>query len=367
MSTDEGADSFIPFLIYIVLKANPEHLVSNFQCVPRVYIRLADPTRYIQRFRNPEKLSGEGGYYLSSLVRLISPSRTTLTASQNGAISFIETMDASSLSNITQADFETNVAKAIESLHRNPQDPSNQLPPSPAIHRFPGTNAFGAPLQASPLSPSTRIRSSPAIVTQGNELTSSRLDELESPASLQRPELSFPDARAFFARSTDEVERIVSKPLGAIGRIFEQLEALTDNAPMVLGGEGPRDDAGGSPARPASLRSRSSYRAYQRPLPLNLSSHAQDPNNVLRDPTPASAGFQQSTFVQQRPRTRSRSGSSHSTAALEVERVTEEIDRQHELQRLASIDVRPLLTPALASDQADSRTDAEEHLPGLGA
>ncbi|GAA6063984.1 hypothetical protein JCM10212_002416, partial [Sporobolomyces blumeae] len=52
-SPEEGADTFIPFLIYVVLRANPDHLVSNLQ--------------YIQRFRNPEKLAGEGGYYLSSL------------------------------------------------------------------------------------------------------------------------------------------------------------------------------------------------------------------------------------------------------------------------------------------------------------
>jgi len=55
--SDQSADSFIPLLIYTVLKAKPDHLVSNVQ--------------YIQRFRSPEKLSGEAGYYMSSLVSLI--------------------------------------------------------------------------------------------------------------------------------------------------------------------------------------------------------------------------------------------------------------------------------------------------------
>lgn len=44
----------MPMLIYVVLQSNPEHLVSNVQ--------------YILRFRNQEKLGGEAGYYLSSLV-----------------------------------------------------------------------------------------------------------------------------------------------------------------------------------------------------------------------------------------------------------------------------------------------------------
>jgi hypothetical protein len=52
--SDSSADSFMPMLIYVVLHANPEHLVSNVQ--------------YILRFRNQEKLGGEAGYYLSSLV-----------------------------------------------------------------------------------------------------------------------------------------------------------------------------------------------------------------------------------------------------------------------------------------------------------
>lgn len=52
--SDSSADSFMPMLIYVVLQSNPEHLVSNVQ--------------YILRFRNHEKLGGEAGYYLSSLV-----------------------------------------------------------------------------------------------------------------------------------------------------------------------------------------------------------------------------------------------------------------------------------------------------------
>jgi Rab5 GDP/GTP exchange factor len=52
--SDSSADSFMPLLIYVVLQSNPDHLVSNVQ--------------YILRFRNQEKLAGEAGYYLSSLV-----------------------------------------------------------------------------------------------------------------------------------------------------------------------------------------------------------------------------------------------------------------------------------------------------------
>jgi hypothetical protein len=53
----------MPLLIYVVLQSNPEHLVSNVQ--------------YILRFRNQEKLGGEAGYYLSSLVSLINVRETT--------------------------------------------------------------------------------------------------------------------------------------------------------------------------------------------------------------------------------------------------------------------------------------------------
>ncbi|KAJ5815036.1 hypothetical protein N7474_006813 [Penicillium riverlandense] len=83
---DTSADAFVPLLIYVVLHANPDHLVSNIQ--------------YILRFRNQEKLGGEAGYYLSSL---------------SGAIQFIETLDRTSLT-VSDEEFERNVEAAVSAI-----------------------------------------------------------------------------------------------------------------------------------------------------------------------------------------------------------------------------------------------------------
>ena len=85
-TSDTSADAFIPLLIYVILKASPEHLVSNIQ--------------YIFRFRNQEKLGGEAGYYLSSLM---------------GAIQFIENLDRTSLT-ISDEEFEHNVEIAVSQI-----------------------------------------------------------------------------------------------------------------------------------------------------------------------------------------------------------------------------------------------------------
>lgn len=47
-------------------------------------------SRYINRFRNPDQLQSEGGYYLTNLM---------------GAIAFIESLEAKSLS-VTQEEFD---------------------------------------------------------------------------------------------------------------------------------------------------------------------------------------------------------------------------------------------------------------------
>lgn len=84
--SDTSADSFMPLLIYVTLQGNPEHLVSNVQ--------------YILRFRNPDKLGGEAGYYVSSLM---------------GAIQFIENLDRTSLT-ISDDEFEKNVELAVSAI-----------------------------------------------------------------------------------------------------------------------------------------------------------------------------------------------------------------------------------------------------------
>ncbi|KAF8947577.1 hypothetical protein BGZ47_008595 [Haplosporangium gracile] len=88
----KGADTFLPILIYVVLQANPPNLVSNVQ--------------YISRFRNPDKLQAEAGYYLASL---------------DGAISFIENLEASSLS-ISPADFDSQIEKTMTELSQEKAD-----------------------------------------------------------------------------------------------------------------------------------------------------------------------------------------------------------------------------------------------------
>ncbi|KAL7935386.1 hypothetical protein V8C35DRAFT_299344 [Trichoderma chlorosporum] len=99
--SDSSADSFMPLLIYVVLQSNPEHLVSNVQ--------------YILRFRNQEKLGGEAGYYLSSLM---------------GAVQFIENMDRTSLT-ITDDDFEKNVEAAVSAIAEKHQATSQRGPRPP--------------------------------------------------------------------------------------------------------------------------------------------------------------------------------------------------------------------------------------------
>ncbi|ODQ66582.1 hypothetical protein NADFUDRAFT_13253, partial [Nadsonia fulvescens var. elongata DSM 6958] len=121
--SEESADSFIPLLIFVVLRAHPDHLISNMN--------------YIQRFRDPEKLNGEAGYYLSSL---------------QGAVSFIETLDKSQLS-VSDEEFESKTELSVKLLEekRNQKQNENQPPATPGQQNV---SHKATPLSSAPTSPS---------------------------------------------------------------------------------------------------------------------------------------------------------------------------------------------------------------------
>ncbi|KAI6086142.1 hypothetical protein F4821DRAFT_238961 [Hypoxylon rubiginosum] len=165
--SDSSADSFMPLLIYVVLRSNPDHLVSNVQ--------------YILRFRNQEKLSGEAGYYLSSLL---------------GAIQFIENMDRTTLT-ISDEEFDKNVEAAVSAIaekHRAEEPPA---PPQPQQQSEksglypPGTSSTRPSLEMDGSSTPRRSTSS----NDGNDSAE------EGPA-------------------ISGLLRSIQKPLSSIGRIF---------------------------------------------------------------------------------------------------------------------------------------------------
>lgn len=202
LGSDENADTFVPILIFVVLKANPEHLISNVE--------------YIGRFRNPEKLSSESGYYLSSLM---------------GATAFIETMDYSSLSNIDQAEFERNVEEAIQKVGTRPSPThvpaAGTLAPEPRTHnRVVSTSDPHAPLGAGEEAAHTLSGPGPTAVPNFAE-----------------------DTRAFLQRTGEAARVGFIRPIGALGKLLgEGLDGIRSTS----GGASPlsqSNSAGGSPSR----------------------------------------------------------------------------------------------------------------------
>jgi hypothetical protein len=166
--TDAGADAFVPILILVVLRANPDNMLSNVE--------------YINRFRNPDKLMGEGGYYLSSL---------------QGAIAFIETMDASSLSNITQEEFESNVEQAIRDLPTSATSP--------------------------------RVESVPTVRGEVSPFATLPGEEPARPLTMPATAAALDGTKRFFQRTGDAAKEAVSRPLTAIGKILDSMQAAAES------------------------------------------------------------------------------------------------------------------------------------------
>lgn len=208
MKSDGSADAFMPLLIYVILQANPEHLVSNVQ--------------YILRFRNQDKLGGEAGYYINSLM---------------GAVQFIENLDRTSLT-IKDEAFEAHVEAAVSAIAEK--------------------HAALSPL--SPTSPTANILAEKSTPSRP-EVTARHSHDGES--SAPRPSTSSHGGDESSYDTSDEkaamtgLLRTIQRPLSSIGRIFSDEGPSSGPARTPLPGNSPRM----SPAPSSSRPERSPHRA----------------------------------------------------------------------------------------------------------
>lgn len=178
--SDQSADAFVPLLIYTVLQARPEHLVSNVQ--------------YIWRFRNQDKIGGEAGYYMSSLT---------------GVVTFIENLDRTNLT-ISDEEFEQHVEQAVSAIAEKNKTDEYEDKAHPAVAAGPmqhlsEKSALSRP-EVTPRNSMEAERSSP------RRNVSQRLSEKSAQSSLLNDD-----------DDTDGVTgllRTIQKPLSSIGRIF---------------------------------------------------------------------------------------------------------------------------------------------------
>ncbi|KAF9739499.1 hypothetical protein PMIN02_000122 [Paraphaeosphaeria minitans] len=197
---DQSADAFVPLLIYTVLHANPDHLVSNVQ--------------YILRFRNQDKLGGETGYYISSLM---------------GAIQFIEGLDKTSLT-VTDEEFEKNVEAAVSAIAERhnaetampdpTENPPHMRPPTaPGHRRMPSPHSLHLSEKSTPSRPEVTTRNSLDAEQAGpRRPTSTRTSKNES----DPPE----EENAAVAG----LLRTIQRPLSTIGRIFSDNDTTASSS-----------------------------------------------------------------------------------------------------------------------------------------
>jgi hypothetical protein len=197
---DQSADAFVPLLIYTVLRAAPEHLVSNVQ--------------YIWRFRNQDKLGGEAGYYMSSLM---------------GVVTFVEGLDRTSLT-ISDDDFEHNVEQAVSAIaegHRAEELKPQPTAPVPGLHHLTEKSAPSRP-EVTPRNSMDGERSSPRKSTTSQRSAHQPPPPRQQHQQQQQQQQQQPSSDTIYGTGMQDEEfdavggllRSIQKPLSSIGRIF---------------------------------------------------------------------------------------------------------------------------------------------------
>ncbi|KAJ4990531.1 guanine nucleotide exchange factor vps9 [Stagonosporopsis vannaccii] len=198
--SDQSADAFVPLLIYTVLQANPDHLVSNVQ--------------YILRFRNQDKLGGEAGYYISSLM---------------GAVQFIEGLDKTSLT-VTDEEFDRNVEAAVKAIAEkhapeaeiHPESaagPAHLHPTTSNHRRMPSPHYHHVSEKSSPSRPEVITRNSMEAQTAGPRRSTSLRD--------RRPQDPPPEEEN---AAVAGLLRTIQRPLSTIGRIFSDNDTTASSS-----------------------------------------------------------------------------------------------------------------------------------------
>jgi hypothetical protein len=194
--SDQSADSFVPLLIHTVLQANPDHLVSNVQ--------------YILRFRNQDKLGGEAGYYISSLM---------------GAVQFIEGLDRTSLT-VTDEDFEKNVEAAVSAIAERHEE---QSPTSPSGESSNSQSHLNTQTLGHRRMPSPHLHLSEKSSLSRPEVTPR--NSLEAESAGPRRSTSLKNTKSEVSPPEEEnaavagLLRTIQRPLSTIGRIFSDNDA----------------------------------------------------------------------------------------------------------------------------------------------
>jgi hypothetical protein len=191
--SDQSADSFVPLLIYTVLRAAPEHLVSNVQ--------------YIWRFRNQDKLGGEAGYYMSSLM---------------GVVTFIEGLDRTGLT-ISDEEFESNVEQAVSAIaegHKaEEQQRSQPTGPVPGLHHLSEKSTPSRP-EVTPRNSMDGERSSPRKSSSQRRSTSRQRQQQQTPKQKPSDTIYGTGMQDEEFDAVGGLLRSIQKPLSSIGRIF---------------------------------------------------------------------------------------------------------------------------------------------------
>jgi hypothetical protein len=215
--SDGSADAFVPLLIYTILRANPEHLVSNLQ--------------YILRFRNQDKLGGEAGYYISSLM---------------GVVTFIENLDRTNLT-ITDEEFEKNVEAAVSQIAEGHKADDYEASTHDRVAASSSHSTHAQFNEKSSLSrPEVNTRNS----TEGERTPLHRGGSTRSKNSAGESE----DDNA----AVTGLLRTIQKPLSTIGRMFSDEGQASSSSPRQLATPQPISTPRLSPGLPALPQQRKS-------------------------------------------------------------------------------------------------------------